>query len=62
MQKIIVYVRKGSKSQVIKLDNLKKGHEKFNEINIKGDFDYLELGIDRIDVNGTYSIIRSLNK
>lgn len=62
MQKIIVYVRKGSKSQVIQLDNLKKGHEKFNEINIKGDFDYLELGIDRIDVNGTYSIIRSLNK
>lgn len=62
MQKIIVYVGKGSKSQVIQLDNLKKGHEKFNEINIKGDFDYLELGIDRIDVNGTYSIIRSLNK
>ena len=62
MQKIIVYVRRGSKSQVIQLDNLKKGHKKFNEINIKGDFDYLELGIDRIDVNGTYSIIRSLNK
>lgn len=62
MQKIIVYVRKGNKSDIIQLDNLKKGHEKFNEINIKGDFNYLELGIDRIDVNGTYRIVRSLNK
>lgn len=62
MQKIIVYVRRGSKSEVIPLDSLKKGHEKFNEINIKGDFNYLELGIDRIDVNGTYSIVRSLSK
>ncbi len=58
---VIVYVRVGSKSEVIKLDNLYEGHKKFNELKNEGNFDYLELGIDKIDINGTYPIIRSIS-
>lgn len=62
MKKIIVYVKEGSKSDVFKFDNLKDGHNKFRKIHIKGNFNYLELGIDEIDLKGTYRVIRSLSK
>ena len=61
MKNIILYVNKGNQEyEVIKCKDLKEGHTKFTEYQNKGNYTYLELGIDKVDIDGTYTIVRKL--
>lgn len=59
MRKIVLYINKGNqKYEVRNCKSLKEGHEAFNKERKDGDYVYLELGLDGVDVDGKYSIIR----
>lgn len=59
-KKIILYVANNGKYEVKEVTNLGEGHKLFNKKMIEGNFTYLELGIDKIDIDGEYKIVRKL--
>lgn len=62
MKKIVLYIARGNqKYEVKKFNDLGEGHEAFTEEFLKGEFEYLELGIDNVDIDGTYKIVRKIN-
>lgn len=61
-KKIILYVANNGKYEVKEVNDLGEGHELFNKKMIEGNFTYLELGIDKIDIDGEYKIVRKLYK
>ncbi|RGW97767.1 hypothetical protein [Paraclostridium sordellii] len=58
--KYILYVNNNGKYEVNKFDKLEKGHKAFNDRRKIGNFDYLELGIDKVDEEDKYIIVRKL--
>ena len=60
MKKIILYVANNGKYEVNKLNDLGEGHKLFNKKMREGNFTYLELGIDKIDIDGEYKIVRKM--
>lgn len=60
MKKIILYVKNGLNYKVNKFENLGEGHNAFNQVRMQNKFDYIELGIDDIDQNGKYLIVRKI--
>lgn len=61
-KKIILYVANNGKYEVKEVNDLGEGHKLFNKKMIEGNFTYLELGIDKIDIDGEYKIVRNLYK
>lgn len=62
MKKIILYVANNGKYEVKEINDLREGHKLFNKKMIEGNFTYLELGIDKIDIDGEYKVVRKLYK
>lgn len=60
MKKYVVYLANNGKYEVNKFDALENAHNKFNEQMIEAKYTYLELGIDKVDIDGTYTIVRKL--
>lgn len=59
MRKIVLYTNKGNQKYEVKnFTSLKEGHEAFNTVRKEGNYEYVELGLDGVDVDGKYSIIR----
>lgn len=61
---VIVYIKKGISSQVVKCEDLEEGHKIYEEQQIEGGFDYLELALDEVvsPTEGKYRIIRRTYK
>ncbi|MGL5652127.1 MAG: hypothetical protein ACRDDE_10240 [Paraclostridium sp.] len=62
MKKIILYVANNGKYEVNEINDLGEGNKLFNKKMIEGNFTYLELGIDKIDIDGEYKVVRKLYK
>lgn len=62
-EKIILYSKKyNGEYEVIEVNDLMEGHNLFDEKLKEGNFSYLELGIDKLDSNGKYEIVRNESK
>lgn len=59
-KKIILYVANNGKYEVKEVNDLGEGHKLFNKKMREGNFTYLELGIDKIDIDGEYKIVRKM--
>lgn len=59
-KKIILYVANNGKYEVKEVNDLGEGHKLFNKKMREGNFTYLELGIDKIDIDGEYKIVRKI--
>ncbi|WP_290063494.1 hypothetical protein [Paraclostridium bifermentans] len=59
-KKIILYVANNGKYEVKEVNDLGEGHKLFNKKMGEGNFTYLELGIDKIDIDGEYKIVRKM--
>lgn len=59
-KKIVLYVANNGKYEVKKFHNLGEGHKLFNKKMKEGNFTYLELGIDNVDIDGKYKIVRKI--
>lgn len=59
-KKYILYINNNGKYEVHKFYSLGEGHKAFNHRENIGNFSYLELGIDRLDEEGKYIIVRKI--
>lgn len=59
-KKYVLYVNNNGKYEVYKFYGLGEGHKAFNDRRKVGNFDYLELGIDKVDEEDKYIIVRNL--
>ena len=59
---IKLYIKRKSGYDLKSFSDLGEGHKEFTKEMKKGDFEYLELGIDNVDTTGRYNIVRRIYK